>query len=174
MDCKTFEGERVLKASGEAATPEFEAHLAGCAACRADVAEFRDLSRLYHESSDERLPAAVVAALRRRPTEDLRARLNRGVRFVGAMAAAGLVAALLWALLLKPRPVEPAPGPSAVLVWDPMTPAGEFLIPLDLDDRLRALRMKAGALAEGSSEVDRRLDALKSRVSTFKVDKDSM
>ncbi len=173
MDCKTFEADRVLKSSGETASAEFESHLVTCASCQSDVAEFREISRLYHESSTERLPASV--AMRVRAQGDVRLRLQRGMRMVGALAAAVLVAVMMWSLLKPAVPAVKAPVPeAAALTWEPLTPSGEYLIVLTLDDRLRAARARADVVTEQASAVDESINALKKRIGAVQVDRDRM
>jgi anti-sigma factor RsiW len=171
MSCVTFEADRVLKSSGEAASPEFEAHLVACASCQADVAEFREIARLYRDASTERLPEAVAARLREQG--DVRFHLQRGMRMIGALAAAVMVAAMMWMLLRPQAPLPPKEGPAeaSTVAWEPTTPSGEFLIVLNLDERLRAAQARAAEIADAPSAMDGKISELKRRVASFRIDR---
>jgi anti-sigma factor RsiW len=175
--CDGFDGDRILKACGEAPSPEFEAHLGSCAACQAEVAEHREIERAYVDASTETMPAAVIARFRRRVSAPpLRARAV--VLRVAAAAAVVAVAVLMWSLLAPGRGTAtrtPPPATAAAVEWEPVTPAGAFVVEMTIDDRLRAARARADrVLAEPASDVDRELEALRRRAEALRIDGDGM
>ncbi len=62
MECGRFVEEKF----GNAESPEFRDHLAGCAACRSDLEEIREVQRLYRAASVERHSGVVPPLGRRR------------------------------------------------------------------------------------------------------------
>jgi anti-sigma factor RsiW len=102
----TLVGLYVVDALDDDERARFEAHLAGCAACQQEVAEFRAttgrLSQLMAERPPETLRAAILARVASTPQESapppdqLAVRRRSPMRFVApALAAAAAVIALL-------------------------------------------------------------------------------
>jgi len=96
MSCGKFRDECVLAAYGEQAGPEFEAHLPGCAECRAALADIRSVRVSYEAMSRESLPDRVARRLAPR----------RRLRWIALSTAAA--AASLLAILWIPRGGAPA------------------------------------------------------------------
>lgn len=128
--CKDFEPLLSLRAAGALAPAEaapLEAHLAGCAACRAEAAacaEVLSLAKLPPPTEDERratagLAAGALAVLHRRE-----GRTTSWKRTAAAvLAAAALLVAVLAPALLGKKPAAPpyglGGGPSATAaVWE--------------------------------------------------------
>lgn len=123
--CRDQEVLLSLHAAGaldDAEAAPLEAHLAGCAACRAGLAAsagLLDLARLPPPSEAERralrdLPAATLAALHR--TEGRRSLGKRVAAGLAVVAAAALVLAA--PALLRPRaPAVPPAAPGAPAAW---------------------------------------------------------
>jgi hypothetical protein len=83
MECNKFVEEKI----GEAETPAFRDHLAGCAGCARDLEELRDVRTLYRAAS----------------TEKYRGGIPRVSRFRAAwipMAAAAAVLMMVFGLIL--------------------------------------------------------------------------
>ena len=89
MECGRFVEEKL----GDAESPEFRDHLAGCEACRRDREEIREVRRLYRVASVERYPGGVPRVGRR-----------RALPWIPAAAAAAVMLALLGLLLWVPSP----------------------------------------------------------------------
>lgn len=132
--CHELEPELSLRAAGAlepAEAARVEAHLAGCPACRAEVArteELLGLARLPPPSAQERrlildLPRHAVAAARAGQEKVLR--VPRGVRTGRRLATGFLVAAALIALAVAPAlvrrrappPAQPAAAEQATEAW---------------------------------------------------------
>lgn len=113
--CREVEIELGAYAAGELvplAAARVRGHLADCAACRAELAAERELRRTFASLERPRCPDAVTARIRRRtvdrPTTGRRIATVR--RWGGSLAAAAVLAVLLWPGLREgaPRSVEPA------------------------------------------------------------------
>ncbi len=116
MSCERFEGERIDVAAGESPSPALQAHLEGCAACRARLDEQRRVledvdrvlgARLSAEPSPDfaaRVRARVGETESRRPWRPL---------WVAALAAALAAAVLAGWMVLRPDREVPA-GPRQV------------------------------------------------------------
>ena len=102
----TLVGLYVVDALDDDERARFEAHLAGCAACQQEVAEFRAttgrLSQLMAERPPESLRAAIMARVTTtpqeppvRPPDELAGRRRSAGHVAPALAAAAAVIALL-------------------------------------------------------------------------------
>ncbi len=117
MSCERFEGERIDVAAGQPPSPELQAHLEGCAECRARLDEQRrllaDVDRVLGArlSAEPSLDFAARVAARVRDTEMRRP--WRPVWVVGLAAA--LVAAVLagWMARRPDREVPAGPRQAA-------------------------------------------------------------
>jgi hypothetical protein len=99
MECTRFVEEKI----GETDSEEFREHRAGCAGCRRDLEELREVRTLYREASTERYRAGVPRL--RRPR----------VSWVPMAAAAAVLIGVFALILRGPRTedVKPAePGPA--------------------------------------------------------------
>jgi anti-sigma factor RsiW len=98
-------GARALEQLPEAERAGLEAHLEGCAECRAELDSLRDVARLLPLADPERIEAApapppaladrVVAAVRAEGRAKRRRRLRFGFATAGAAAAVAAVALVL-------------------------------------------------------------------------------
>jgi hypothetical protein len=119
MSCERFEGERIDVAAGESPSPALQAHLDGCAACRARLDEQRhvlgDVDRVLGARLSAEPSADFAARVRARVGETEPRRPWRPV-WVAALAAA-LAAAVLagWMARRSDREV-PAGPPQAATV----------------------------------------------------------
>jgi anti-sigma factor RsiW len=127
--CKDFDLLLTLHATGALAPPEasrLEAHLAGCAACRAEAArdaEVLALAKLPPPSEAERravadrdLPRRAASALHR--ADRRRTGWKRAAAGI-AIAAAVLFAVLSPGMLRRPSPsqLQPVQLPATALAW---------------------------------------------------------
>lgn len=128
MECNKFVEEKI----GEADSPAFRDHLAGCAGCARDVEELREVRSLYREASTEKYRGGVP-------------RLRRARLGWVPMAAAAAVLLMVFGLILRgpgdrsgtKKDSEP-PTPSFVrLHLEPW--AGEQRISSAIDDCWRKL-----------------------------------
>jgi hypothetical protein len=91
MECNRFVNEKI----GEADSPDFRDHLAGCAGCARDVEELREVRTLYRKASTEKYRGGIPRARRFR------------LGWV-PMAAAAAVLILVFGMVLRdPAEVEP-------------------------------------------------------------------
>jgi len=157
MTCRDHDVLLSLRAAGAldaAESVRVEAHLAGCAACRAEadaLAAALGLARLPPVSDAERrvlgeLPERTLAALRRSSR-----RRSLGKRFAAVFAAAAAAAALVLA--------------PAVLRKDPGAPAGEAEVAWEAPDldgiwNDTAVIDLESSVAAGEDEADAVLAAL--------------
>ncbi len=128
MECNKFVEEKV----GEADSPDFRAHLAGCAECARDVEELREVRALYRAASTEKYRGGVP-------------RLRRFRMGWVPMAAAAAVLVMVFGLILRgpgerpPKKNEPEKN-RAQFVRVPLEPwAGEVRIQVALDECWRTL-----------------------------------
>ncbi len=107
-DCERFVNEKVLLAHGEIGhVSDFDAHMAACATCSADVEEMREVRRRYRDASSAPMPDALRArllTLRPQPV-----RVPAWQRWVTVAAAAVLIGVLIFPLVRPetPRPDDP-------------------------------------------------------------------
>jgi hypothetical protein len=107
MDCERFAQAKILLAHDEAGrTPELDDHLAGCAACAADVEEMRDIVRRYRQASSGAAPEALRNRLLAIRPPAIRPPLHR---WVPLAAAAILLAVLAAPLLRRDSTAKPPP-----------------------------------------------------------------
>jgi len=128
MECTRFVEEKI----GETDSEEFREHRAGCAGCRRDLEELREVRTLYREASTEAYRAGVPRPRRLR------------VSWIPMAAAAAVLIGVFALILGGPRPgdVKPAePGPAAgVFVRVPLRPwATDASFTRALDDCWRQL-----------------------------------
>lgn len=99
MRCERYEQDLTVGAAGGAITPDLEAHLEGCVACRGRLAEKQALVGRIDAVLTSHLEAEPSAGLRRRViarvVEVERARRRMAPRVAAAALAAGLAMALL-------------------------------------------------------------------------------
>jgi hypothetical protein len=98
MECNKFVEEKV----GETGSPEFRAHLAGCAGCARDLEELREVRALYREASTEKYRGGVP-------------RLRRFRTGWIPMAAAAAVLLMVFGLILRGPEENPPPAKSEPL-----------------------------------------------------------
>ncbi len=120
-------------------SPDEAAHLASCAACRAEwelVLRARALEERAPTISD---PSALASALTRRLAEDRAARAR--TRQVWAFAGAAAAAAAILAVVVTQRGPGPATGPRTVAEAEALVPLPELegLDAPQLDTLLRSL-----------------------------------
>lgn len=136
MNCQELELDLALYAGGDLEdAAAVDNHLAGCAACRALVAELRELRDDLADLREVELPSLAAIRPRRRA---------RWPWLAGAIAA-GLV---LFALL---RPGEVAPPPR--LAWAPAAPVVEIPRPRPVIPPVHHAAPAAAALATETSFV---------------------
>ena len=106
MGCEEFAEAKIARLYDEefVEPPGFEEHIAQCPACREDLDEFDEVSLLYREASVEPMPLALRAKVLSPAPR------RKGWEYV---AAAGLAAALLLALVMWSDPPE-----AADIAWD--------------------------------------------------------
>jgi hypothetical protein len=108
MECTRFVEEKI----GETDSAEFREHRAGCAGCRRDLEELREVRTLYREASTESYRAGVPRLRRTR------------VSWVPMAAAAAVLIGVFVLILGGPRPEDVKPT-------DPGTAPGIFVrVPL--------------------------------------------
>ena len=162
MNCGEYSEDRVRAACGEAPSAAFRDHSASCARCGEEVAEFREIRRIYREASSERMSPPAVERLRAlRPS----ARRLPAVRPLSAVAAI-LMTALLWMLLIADRA-------GADLSWEPTRRVAE-LGELNLDEQIRYERARAESAAASPSDVDLEIDDLKRRCERLSADSSNL
>ena len=111
MECNKYVDEKI----GQTETAEFREHLAGCAGCRRDLEELREVRGLYQDAASAETYRGGVPRLRR----------SRAAWLPLAAAAALLVA--VFSMILQ-RTVTEAPtkteteSTSSVFVRIPLTP----------------------------------------------------
>ncbi len=108
MNCEVARELAALAASGDTTAAEMrglEAHLAGCADCRAEAEGFRALCGQLAGMRKESVPEAVYAAVRARVLAKVGARGRSGWRVVCAGLAAVVACSLI--LMVALRPVVP-------------------------------------------------------------------
>jgi hypothetical protein len=135
MECLRFVDEKI----GETDSAEFREHRAGCAACRRDLDELREVRGLYRRASTEKYRGGIP-----------RLRKSRAVWIPMAAAAAALIG-VFTLILSGPRKEDvkstgEAPTGSTVFVRIPLEPwAADRQITGALDDcwqRLEKLEEK--------------------------------
>lgn len=91
MECSRYLEEK----AGQSENPEFLRHLATCGACQRDVEEMDEIRSLYRSASVERYPGGVPSVRR--------AGLGS---WVSAVAAAAMIAVLVFMMVPRTAPVE--------------------------------------------------------------------
>ena len=127
-DCTEIREQLPLWAGGDlpaAEMAEIDAHLAGCAECRAAAEAWReDLGKIVRSASEDSAPdldAALldeaIAAAQGRTAEPQRSRWSSFLQ-IAAPLAAMLAVVLLWRFIDLPSPGrDPAPGGAHVASW---------------------------------------------------------
>jgi len=128
MECNKFVEEKI----GESDSPDFRAHLAGCAECARDLEELREVRALYRAASTEKYRGGIP-------------RLRRYRMGWIPMAAAAAVLVMVFGLILRgpgdnlPKTKEPEKS-RAQFVRVHLEPwAGEARIQTALDECWRTL-----------------------------------
>jgi hypothetical protein len=143
MCCERYEQDLTAGAAGGAITPDLEAHLAGCAACRDRLAERQAALGRIDQMLTSHLDVEPSPALRRRVISGVARAESERRRMAPWAAAAALAAGLVMALLagaFAPRPsVRPPESSSAGMVpGGPAATATQPNLPVILPSTPRA------------------------------------
>jgi Putative zinc-finger len=121
----------------ESGRAEVERHLRDCPSCAAELAQLREMSRLFASQESPRLLPIAVHRLHKKVDDAMEEGLLRFMRVFNAIAACVLIAGSAW-LMMKPRgqnpTVEPAIATPAVPPWVNVenisdTPSGAYSTP---------------------------------------------